>query len=107
MPKNKVFGQAAGGEDVTEERFQNIEPGDVLFTICEETKETIAYLIMYDGKWRLINLSRGSFSYNTETKKELYEIIGEYTIDIIPRKLIINQVNMRLGGKFKYPVIAH
>lgn len=33
-----------------EERFQNIEPGDALFTICEETKETIAYLIMYDGK---------------------------------------------------------
>ena len=96
-----------GGEDVTEERFQNIEPGDILLAICEETKETIAYLIMYDGKWRLINLSRGSFSYNTETKKELYEIIGGYTIDIIPRKLIINQVNMRLGGKFKYPVIAH
>ena len=42
-----------GGEDVTEERFQNIEPGDVLFTICEETKETIAYLAMYNGKWQL------------------------------------------------------
>ena len=72
-----------GGEDVTEERFQNIEPGDVLFTICEETKETIAYLIMYDGKWRLINLSRCSFSYNTETKKELYEII----LDVVVGKI--------------------
>lgn len=90
-----------------EERFQNIEPGGVLLTICEETKETIAYLAMYNGKWQLINLSRGSLSYNAEAKKELYEIIGGYTIDIIPHKLIINQVNMCLGGRFKYPVIAH
>lgn len=90
-----------------EERFQNIEPGDILLAICEETKETIAYLAMYNGKWQLINLGRGSLFFNAETKKELYEIIGKHTIDVIPRKLIINQVNMRLGGRFKYPVIAH
>lgn len=90
-----------------EEHFQNIEPGDILLAICEETKETIAYLAMYNGKWQLINLGRGSLSYNAETKKELYEIIGKHTIDIISHKIIINQVNMHPGGRFKYLVIAH
>lgn len=33
-----------------EEHFQNIEQGDILLAICEETKETIAYLAMYNGK---------------------------------------------------------
>lgn len=89
------------------ERFQNLEPGDILLTTCEEERQTIPYLVVYDGNWNLICLSCGEIVGSLKSRDELYEAIGEYVIDIITRQMAINRVNAQLGGRFKYPIVAH
>lgn len=88
------------------ERFQNLEPGDIILTTWEDTKQTVPYLVMYDGTWNLICLSSGEFMCSLKSKKSLCELVGEYVIDIVPRQIAINRANAQLGGRFKYPIMA-
>lgn len=89
------------------ERFQNLEPGDILFVTEERAKTTIPYLIMYDNRWNLICLACGGITGSFKSKEELYEAVKECVIDIIPRQIATNMMNAQLRGRFKYPIVAH
>ena len=52
------------------ERFQNLEPGDILFVTEEGAKTTIPYLIMYDNRWNLICLACGGITGSFNSKEE-------------------------------------
>lgn len=89
------------------ERFKNLEPGDILLVTDERARTTIPYLTMYDNRWNLICLACGGITGKFKSKGELYEAVKECVIDIIPRQIAINMANTQLGGRFKYPIVAH
>lgn len=89
------------------ERFQNLEPGDIILVADKRAKVTIPYLIMYNDRWNLICLACGGITASFKSKGELYEAAKECVIDIIPRQIAINMMNAQLGGRFKYPIVAH
>ena len=87
------------------ERFENIEAGDIVLVADEHGRKTVVYLIVDEGDvWSLIDLTSGRVMGYSRLKELLYDRLKDSVIDIISRKIVANQINMQLGGRFKYPV---
>lgn len=87
------------------ERFENIEAGDIVLVADEDSSKTIAYLVVDEGEfWTLIDLTSGTVEGYSRLKELLYDRLKDSVIDIVSRKIVANQINMQLGGRFKYPV---
>lgn len=90
---------------VMKERFMHSKPGDILLSGSDD--KTFVYIIVYDGEWKLICFGCGGVAFHSETKENLYEMVANTIVDIIPQAILLNQINLRLGSKYQNPIIPH
>lgn len=85
---------------------KEIKPGDILLVKREEEQRTSCYLIgiYIDGSWVVTCLDDGWIVLITTNKNDIYDCFGK-DVEVIPKTIVINQINMKLDGKYKYPII--